>query len=136
MLQTTASDRQHGSVALSSGVRVAVQPRYVPEQSDPAVRQWLFTYRIRITNESDQRVQLMTRHWVIVDSSGQREEVRGPGVVGQQPTLGPGQTFEYSSFVPLRTSWGTMEGTYQFRNEDGSHFDAHIARFFLVSTER
>ncbi|MBY0311191.1 MAG: Co2+/Mg2+ efflux protein ApaG [Phycisphaerales bacterium] len=136
MLQTPSTDKPHGSVALSAGVRVAVQPKYLPEQSDPGARQWLFTYRIRISNESAQRVQLMTRHWVIVDSSGQREEVRGPGVVGQQPMLAPGQVFEYSSFVPLRTSWGTMEGAYQFVGEDGSNFEAQIARFYLVSGDR
>lgn len=115
---------------------MAVQPKYLPEQSDPGTRQWLFTYRIRISNEGAQRVQLMTRHWVIVDSTGQREEVRGPGVVGQQPKLAPGQVFEYSSFVPLRTSWGTMEGCYQFVGEDGLNFEAQIARFYLVSGDR
>lgn len=130
------SSKPVGSVALTNGIRVAVQPRYVPEQSDPGARQWLFTYRIRITNEGDRAAQLLNRHWVIVDSGGQTDEVRGPGVVGQHPRLEPGQSFEYHSFVPLRTAWGTMEGAYQFVADDGSAFEASIARFYLVSDER
>ncbi len=136
MLQSSPSQRSHGSVALTSGIRVAVQPRYIPEQSDPSARQWLFSYRIRVSNEGEQTVQLLSRHWVIVDAGGQKEEVRGPGVVGQQPTLGPGQTFEYSSFVPLRTTWGTMEGSYQFRDAQGRSFEAQVARFYLVRDDR
>ena len=137
-LQTQAKARKResrGSEAVSGGIRIQVRPRYVDEQSDPAARQWLFSYRIRITNESDQPARLMTRRWEIVDASGRREEVRGPGVVGQQPRLEPGQTFEYSSFCQLRTTWGTMEGSYRFRTDDERDFEAAVARFYLVAPE-
>src|ERR1041385_8547500 len=98
-----------GSVSLTRGVRIAVAPSYDPEQSEPALSRFIFAYRIRITNESPLRVKLLSRHWIIVDAHGQRHEVRGEGVVGQQPDLGPGESFTYSSFCPLQTQWGTME---------------------------
>jgi ApaG protein len=133
----TATSPAHarGSVALTHGFRVSVQPRYMPEQSDPTGRQWLFAYRIRIANEGAEPAQLQSRRWVIVDSHGTREEVKGPGVVGQQPRLEPGQSFEYTSFCPLRTPWGTMEGSYHFRTDDGRELDVAVARFYLVSEE-
>jgi ApaG protein len=121
-----------GSECVTSGIRVQVRPRYVEDQSDPGARQWLFSYRIRISNESVTPVKLETRHWRIVDAVGHPEEVRGPGVVGQQPRLEPGQSFEYSSYCQLRTSWGTMEGAYQLRTDDGDTFDAKVGRFILV----
>jgi ApaG protein len=134
----TAQSACKGSAAETRGVRVVVHPEYVPEQSDPDSRQFLFTYRIRISNTSDTTVQLRERHWIIVDAHGERDEVRGPGVVGQQPRLEPGQSFEYSSFVQFRTPWGTMEGEYTMVTPaagaaPAEAFQARVARFFLVA---
>ena len=135
-LQTQPKARKResrGSEVLIAGIRVQVRPRYVENQSDPAARQWLFSYRIRITNEGDEAARLLTRRWEIVDAAGRHEQVKGPGVVGQQPRLEPGQTFEYSSFCQLRTAWGTMEGAFQFRADDERNFEAAVARFYLVA---
>lgn len=123
-----------GSLALTRGVLVQTHPVYMTEQSDPEGRQFVFGYRIVITNQSDQTVQIVARHWVIIDASGNRRDVEGEGVVGQQPTLEPGETFEYASFCPLPTRWGTMEGSYAVRGESGE-FRARVARFFLVCDE-
>lgn len=132
MSATTAASKSYGSVALTRGIRVAVSPMYLPEQSDPASRRFLFAYKIRIANEGDIGVRLISRRWMIVNAHGEREDVEGDGVVGQQPHLRPGQTFEYSSYCPLNTSWGTMEGAYLMERDDGEFFDATIARFYLV----
>lgn len=121
-----------GSDRLTRGVRISVRPAYEPAQSDPESRQWIFSYHITIRNEGDAPVRLMTRRWNITDSHGQHEHVAGPGVVGKSPRIEPGASFEYSSFCPLRTHWGTMEGAYTFRTGDGEDFDAQIARFILV----
>ena len=99
------------SEAVTHGVRVSVRARFVPERSNPGDGEWFFAYSIEITNESDRTVQLLSRHWIITDADGKVEEVRGPGVVGQQPILGPGQSFEYTSACPLITSFGVMQGT-------------------------
>mgnify|MGYP002527794614 CR=1 FL=1 len=91
-----------------------------------------FGYRIRFDNEGEKTVQLLSRHWVIVDAQGRREEVRGAGVVGEQPTLEPGESYEYTSGCPLKTEWGTMEGTYLFRVDDEDQFEVNVGRFFLA----
>lgn len=132
LMTTTLASRPLGSVAETHGMRVSVTPQYVADQSDPQARQYLFTYRVGILNNSEQAARLMSRHWIIVDAQGVREEVRGPGVVGQQPRLEAGQSFEYSSFCPLKTSWGTMEGIYHFQRDDGSKFEVTVGRFYLV----
>ena len=119
------------SEAVTRGVRVQVESQYDAERSDPARSQWFFLYTIRITNEAPETVQLLTRHWVITDGTGKVEEVRGPGVVGKQPTLKSGESFEYTSGCPLNTPFGVMEGTYQMATENGDHFDAKIAPFTL-----
>lgn len=119
------------SEALTSGIRVQVRSQFVPERSDPDENEWFFAYTIRIANESDRTAQLLSRHWVITDGNGKVEEVRGPGVVGKQPILGPGEDFEYTSACPLKTSFGVMEGTYQMVSPDGEHFDVRIAPFSL-----
>jgi ApaG protein len=119
------------SEALTRGIRVQVESRYVPERSKPAEGEWFFTYRVRIGNEGTVTVQLLSRHWIITDSEGRVEEVKGPGVVGQQPILSPGESFEYTSFCPLPTAFGTMHGTYQMVVEGGERFDAEIAPFAL-----
>ena len=121
-----------GSEALTNGIRVEVRARYSPEHSDPAQSRWFFLYTIRISNESDETVQLISRHWVIKDAMGQTEEVRGPGVVGEQPVLAPGEAFEYTSGCPLPTPLGSMEGSYQMQRENGEEFDVRIARFSLL----
>lgn len=119
------------SEAVTRGVRVTVRSRYVAEQSAPEQGQWLFAYTVRIANESDQPVQLLSRHWIITDGNGRVEEVRGKGVVGEQPLVQPGGSFEYTSGCPLETPFGTMQGTYQMTTEGGDLFDADIAPFAL-----
>lgn len=119
------------SEAVTRGVRVHVKSQFSPERSSPAARQWFFLYTVTITNEGTETVQLLTRHWIITDGDGQVEEVRGPGVVGQQPVLRPGESFTYTSGCPLSTAIGTMEGTYQMVTPDGDAFDAEIAAFIL-----
>lgn len=125
--------RNLGSETITEGIRIAVQPRYVPEQSDPDSGQWFFAYRIEIRNLSDATATLRTRHWMITDADGERRDVEGEGVVGEQPRLEPGQSFTYESFCPLATPWGTMEGSYTFERDDFTTFKARIDRFFLVS---
>ena len=100
------------SEATTRGVEVKVQANYVVERSQPAQGRWFFSYRIRITNQGPEPIQLLNRHWVITDAHGEVEEVRGPGVIGEQPQLETGETFEYTSFCPLATPFGTMEGSY------------------------
>ena len=119
------------SEAVTRGVRVQVQSQYAPERSDPTRSQWFFLYTITITNDGTETVQLLTRHWIITDGNGKVEEVRGPGVVGKQPILKPGEAFEYTSGCPLTTPFGLMEGTYQMVAETGDRFDAKIAPFTL-----
>lgn len=112
-------------------IRVAVVSEFAPERSAPADQQWFFLYTITITNEGEETVQLLTRHWIITDGSGKVEEVKGPGVVGQQPVLSPGQSFTYTSGCPLATPFGSMQGTYQMRTAAGDEFDVTIAPFTL-----
>ncbi|HEX9186001.1 MAG TPA: Co2+/Mg2+ efflux protein ApaG [Vicinamibacteria bacterium] len=109
------------------GVSVEVQTAYVPERSSPRDHHYFFAYRIRISNHGEETVQLLSRHWVISDGSGNVEHVRGPGVVGEQPVLAPGESFEYTSFCPLPTPIGSMHGTYQMVTASGTSFDAEIA---------
>jgi ApaG protein len=120
-----------GSEAITHDVAVRVRSRYVPEQSDPDHGTWLFAYTVVISNMGDRVVQLVSRHWVITDANGQVEEVRGPGVVGAQPVLRPGESFEYTSACPLPTSFGTMHGSYQMIDQDGEPFEVDIAAFSL-----
>ncbi len=119
------------SEAVTLGLRVEVEARYSADHSNPAANQWFFLYTIHIANEGAASCQLVSRHWVIRNAVGRVEEVRGPGVVGQQPVLEPGESFEYTSGCPLDTPFGSMEGTYQMVTEAGVHFDAEIARFEL-----
>ena len=124
-------DDMFNSEALTRGVRVIVKSEYAAERSQPQQNQWFFLYTITISNEGAETVQLLTRHWIITDGTGHVEEVRGPGVVGKQPTLKPGESFEYTSGCPLTTPFGVMEGTYQMVTESGDQFDANIAPFTL-----
>lgn len=117
----------------TEGIRIRVRSRLVPERSDTAQGKFFFTYTITVENVGDERAQLISRHWVITDGTGEVREVRGPGVIGKQPSLAPGASFEYSSFCPLTTPVGTMEGSFQMVREDGREFDAEIAPFTLAA---
>lgn len=119
------------SEAVTRGVRVTVRSEYSSDRSQPGQHKWFFLYTVRIRNEGHETVQLMSRHWIITDADGHVQEVRGPGVVGEQPVLEPGETFEYTSGCPLPTSCGTMHGTYQMVTRGGDTFDADIAPFRL-----
>ena len=120
------------SEALTREVRVKVDCRYSPERSEPARREYFFLYTVRITNEGDATVELRNRHWIITNAHGTVQEVRGPGVVGQQPRLRRGESFEYTSGCPLDTAFGSMHGTYDLVCLDtDEHFDVEIAPFAL-----
>ncbi len=119
------------SEATTRGIRVQVDARYSPSHSQPQFKSWLFLYNVRITNESSRVVRLISRHWIIENADGEREDVRGPGVVGQQPVLSPGDSYEYTSGCPLTTPFGSMRGTYQMVTEDDDMFDVEIAPFTL-----
>jgi ApaG protein len=112
-------------------VTVVPKAQYVADQSDPERNQFVFAYTIRITNTGTVAAQIVSRHWVIIDSDQRVQEVKGVGVVGQQPLLKPGETFEYTSGASLATAVGTMKGTYQMLAEDGRPFDATIPQFTL-----
>ena len=111
---------------------VQVQPAYLPEQSAPAAGVYVFSYTITVTNTGEVPAQLIARHWIITNELGHVEEVKGLGVVGRQPLLQPGESFEYTSGSQLRTPTGTMQGSYQMFAEDGKRFDAIIAPFRLA----
>jgi ApaG protein len=119
------------SEAVTRGIRVRVRARYSKENSNPAAHHWVFLYTVTIVNEGPEKVQLTTRHWIITDANGEVEEVRGPGVVGKQPMLEPGQSFEYTSGCPLKTPFGSMHGSYRMLTPGGDEFDAEIAGFAL-----
>lgn len=120
------------SVALTDGIRVTVTSRYLPEQSNPQGHRYVWAYQVRIANEGSLPAKLLTRHWIIIDANGKVDEVKGPGVVGEQPRLEPGQTFQYTSGCILQTPRGTMHGTYQMTRDDGGpSFDAVVAPFSL-----
>ncbi|MDF3021720.1 MAG: magnesium transporter ApaG [Steroidobacteraceae bacterium] len=113
-------------------IRVDVDTSYLAEQSNPGERRYVFSYTITIRNEGTVPARLLTRHWVITDSNGKVQEVRGEGVVGEQPYLKPGQGFRYSSGAVLETPVGAMQGSYQMVTDDGAQFDAPIAAFRLA----
>lgn len=123
---------KHGSDTVTDGVRVTVRPAFVPSQSSAGRKQFLFTYSVTIRNDGPNRIRLATRRWRIVDADGEERVVEGPGVVGQHPELGPGDSFEYSSFCPMLTPWGTMEGNFTFER-DGQPFEVAVGRFYFVS---
>ena len=130
-LSESAEPRSGTSEAVTRGIRVSVEAVYSPPHSRPSQQQWFFVYTIRIANEGDEPVQLVSRHWIITDAVGAVEHVRGLGVVGEQPVLEPGEMFEYSSGCPLTTPSGDMHGTYQMVTGEGDTFDVEIARFSL-----
>jgi ApaG protein len=117
------------------GIEVAVTPRFEADRSSPENNYFFWAYTISITNQSKEPVQLKTRHWRITDANGRRQEVRGAGVVGEEPVLKAGEAFEYTSGVPLQTPSGFMAGTYGMVGADGEHFDIEIPAFSLDSVE-
>lgn len=123
------------SEIVSHGIRVSVEPSYDVERSDPPRGNWFFLYTVTITNERSDAVQLLHRHWIVKDEEGRVEVVRGPGVVGEQPVLEPGESFSYTSGCPLRTATGTMKGSYRMVNAEGESFEAEIAPFVLSDTD-
>ncbi|HBL25638.1 MAG TPA: Co2+/Mg2+ efflux protein ApaG [Acidobacteria bacterium] len=114
------------------GIRVQVESFYDEERSQPAQEHYLFFYQVRISNQGNETAQLVSREWIITDAQGRQQRVQGPGVVGEQPVLGPGEAFEYTSFCPLPTPVGTMHGSYQMVTRTGDRFDAEIAPFSLA----
>lgn len=120
------------SSAITRGVKIEVESEYIPDRSDVERGYYFFAYHVTISNEADESVQLLSRHWVITNANGIVEEVRGAGVIGEQPVIEAGESYRYSSFCPLNTSVGTMHGTYQMITESGEEFDAVIAPFQLA----
>ena len=112
-------------------ITVAPKVTFLPEQSDPDKNHFVFAYTITVTNTGDVTAQLVSRHWIITDGLEHIEEVKGPGVVGEQPVLAPGESFKYSSWCPLPTPTGVMRGTYQMITDAGDQFDVKIAPFTL-----
>jgi ApaG protein len=119
------------SEAVTNHIRVEVLARHAPENSKPLLGEWVFQYTVRITNQGSDTVQLVSRHWIITDGMDDTHEVQGPGVVGEQPVLAPGESFKYSSWCPLKTPTGMMRGTYQMVRSGGGQFDIEIAPFAL-----
>lgn len=121
--------------AVTHQIEVTVQPNFLPERSSVENHQYFWSYTIVITNTGKETVQLRTRHWIITDASGRKQEVRGEGVVGEQPLLAPGERFEYTSGVPLQTASGLMTGTYQMVSESGERFEIEVPTFSLDSPD-
>jgi ApaG protein len=116
----------------TDGIQVTVKPAYWPERSSPEAGRFAFLYTVEIANVGTQEAQLRSRHWIITDANGQIEEVRGPGVVGKQPHLAPGERFEYTSWAMIRTPFGSMRGSYWMIRPDGTSFEAKIGEFSLT----
>jgi ApaG protein len=115
------------------GVTVRVSVSYLPEQSEPAHGRWFWAYHIRIENDGETTIQLLTRHWIITDGRGEQHEVQGEGVVGDQPQIDPGESYDYVSGCPLQTPTGSMEGSYGMVDENGDVFNMPIPRFSLLA---
>ena len=116
----------------TNGIRIQVKTQYLPERSSPGEQQYWFAYHITVSNVGGVAAQLVSRHWVITNAEGEEQEVRGPGVVGKQPLLGPGASFAYTSFCDLKTNVGTMHGSYTMVAESGETFEARISPFTLA----
>jgi ApaG protein len=117
---------------MARSIRIDVASFFVPERSEPAEKYFFFAYRVRISNDGDETAKLISREWIITDGDGNQQVVRGEGVVGEQPRLQPGESFEYTSFCPLPTEVGAMEGSYFMRTDGGEMFRAEIAAFTLA----
>ena len=122
----------HGSHAVTEGIEVTIRAGYVESQSNPEESTYFFAYEVTIENVGDTDAQLVSRHWIVTDGTGEERHVRGAGVVGEQPLLEPGEVFQYTSFCPLETPVGSMLGSYRFKRADGTFFDAIVAPFTLA----
>ncbi len=120
------------SDATTRGIRVQIRSEFIPDRSSPREGSYLFQYHVRISNTGAEAAQLVSREWIITNADGEVERVKGQGVVGEQPVLPPGAAFEYTSFCPLKTSVGTMQGSYQMVTAQGTQFDALIPPFTLA----
>ena len=120
------------SDATTRGIRIQVRSEFIPDRSSPRDGSYLFQYHVRISNTGTEVAQLVSREWLITNADGEVERVRGQGVVGEQPMLPPGGSFDYTSFCPLKTAVGTMQGSYQMVTAEGERFDAVIAPFTLA----
>jgi ApaG protein len=129
----SSGDPPAGYQAITRGIQVSVEPRFLPEQSDPDTGQYFWAYTVEIANHGSETVQLRSRHWKITDGFGRLQEVRGPGVVGEQPILNPGDSFRYTSGCPLETSDGMMSGIYWMETGPGQGFEVEIPAFSLDS---
>ena len=118
-------------VAVTRGISVSVEPTYLEANSSPDNSQYVWAYRVTIENQGQETVKLISRHWMITNSRGELNEVKGPGVVGEQPILKPGESYAYASGAPLNTSWGMMGGSYQMQSASGELFDIEIPTFSL-----
>ena len=127
---TTRGVRSRGTT--TRGIQIEVRSEYLPERSSPREASYLFQYHVRISNVGTETAQLISREWIITNADGEVERVKGPGVVGEQPVLPPGASFEYTSYCPLKTSVGSMQGSYQMVSASGERFDAMIAPFTLA----
>jgi ApaG protein len=114
------------------GIRIQVRSEFLPERSSPRDSSYLFQYHVRISNTGAETAQLVSRDWIITNAEGEVERIKGPGVIGEQPVLAPGSSYEYTSFCPLKTAVGSMHGSYQMVTTDGDRFDAEIAPFTLA----
>ena len=132
-MNTTMMKSLFPHAAETDGVIVRVSVSYLPEQSEPRRGRWFWAYHIRIENDGARAVQLLTRHWIITDGRGARHTVEGEGVVGEQPLIEPGGSFDYVSGCPLATPTGQMQGSYRVIGEDGARFDVAIPKFALVA---
>ena len=134
---SVSTPQKHGSETVTSGVRVRVRPKFLPQHSGGERGKWVFGYEVEFTNERQTEIRIVSREWLIVDADGDRHEVRGEGVVGVQPAIEPGEMFEYASFCPLETPWGTMEGKFHaICGASGEMLEICAARFYLVSEDQ
>jgi ApaG protein len=131
-IASTSTRSNTGSDTTTEGIRIQAQAQFMEADSDPGADQFLFAYRIVITNTGTKPARLKARHWVILDADHRREDVHGEGVVGKTPRLAAGESFAYTSGCPLRSEWGTMEGSYLMERDDGRTFHVRIGRFVLA----
>jgi ApaG protein len=131
MTATRLDDGSDSYTQTTRGVRITVSPRFLPERSEPDQGRWFWAYGVTIENTGEETVTLVSRHWRIIDARNRVEDVHGPGVVGEQPVLQPGESFEYTSGCPLETPSGAMQGSYQMITASGESFDAEIPAFSL-----
>ena len=131
-LEPASTRTRLGSETTTRGIKVQIRSEYVPERSSPRDSSYLFQYHVRISNVGSETAQLISREWIITNAEGEVERVKGPGVVGEQPLLSPGKSFEYTSYCPLKTAVGSMQGSYQMVTPEGERFDALISPFTLA----